>query len=303
MVYYWLQQFNKGRETVIDLPRSGRPKLFEKIDEVKQIIDEFPFATCRYIAHIVNIDKNTVKRILTEDLHMKKLCCHWIPHDLTEIQKEQRVQQSKQLLSILQSLSAKQTMKVITADESWFFLWYGSDGFWSYGGKKPENTLHTIGDEKVMFFTSFSNKGIVYVNVLPPNETFTGEYFANKILPHLKAAANKIKGSVSSYKVRLHMDNAKPHNSIIAQQKMKELHIERLPHPPYSPDISPNDFFLYGYIKNKLRGNRFASRKELIDAVIEIIENIDESTWISVFDEWIERIEKVIECNGEYPEF
>ena len=51
---------------------------------------------------------------------MKKLCCHWIIHDLTEIQKEQRVQQSKELLSILQSLSAKQTTKVITVDESCF---------------------------------------------------------------------------------------------------------------------------------------------------------------------------------------
>lgn len=62
---------------------------------------------------------------------MKKLCC----------------QQSKELLSILQSLSVKQTMKVITADESWFFLWYGSDDFWSFGGKRLENTFHVIGDE------------------------------------------------------------------------------------------------------------------------------------------------------------
>ena len=69
------------------------------------------------------------------------------PHDLHEIQKEQIMQQSKELLSILQSLSVKQTTKVITADESWFFLWYGYDGFWSYGGKRPENTFHVIGDE------------------------------------------------------------------------------------------------------------------------------------------------------------
>ena len=247
MVYYWVNQFDNGRENVIDSPRSGRPKLCEKIDEFKEVIDEYPFASCRYVAHIVNIDKNTVKRILTEDLRMKKLCCHWVPHDLSEIQKAHRVQQSKELLAILQSLSAQQRIKVITADESWFFLWYGSDGFWSCGKKKPENALHTIGDEKVMFFTSFSIKGIVYVNVLPPDETFTGEYFANNILPHLKVAANEIKGTISSYKVRLHMDNAKPHNSIIAQKKMNELHIERLPHPPYSPDISPNDFFLYGF--------------------------------------------------------
>ena len=133
----------------------------------------------------MSIDKNTVKRILTEDLQMKKLCCLWVPHDRTEIQKANRKKQSQELLSILQSLSAKQTMKVITADESWFFL--------QYGGKRPENVTHTINDEKVMFFTAFCKKGMVYINVLPPNETFTGEYFANNILPHLKTAADNIK--------------------------------------------------------------------------------------------------------------
>ena len=41
----------------------------------------------------------------------------------------------------------------------------------------------------------------------------------------------------------------------------------------------------------------------LTDAVVEIIQNIDESTWIQVYNEWIERIKKVIDCNGEYPDF
>lgn len=85
--------------------------------------------------------------------------------------------------------------------------------------------------EKIMFFTFFQLKESVYANVLS-----AGEYFANNILPYLKAAANKIK-------VRLNMDNAKSCNSIIKIEKMNELHIEPVPHPPYSQDISPNDFF------------------------------------------------------------
>ena len=55
-----------------------------------------------------------------------------------------------------------------------FFLWYGNDNYWSCDGKRCQNVNHTIGDEKVMFFTSFSIKGIVYINVLPKNSTFTG---------------------------------------------------------------------------------------------------------------------------------
>ena len=51
---------------------------------------------------------------------------------------------------------------------------------------------------------------------------------------------------------------------------MNELHIERLPHPDYSPDISSNDFFFYGYTKNNLKGRSLSSRDALVDFVIEI---------------------------------
>lgn len=78
------------------------------------------------------------------------------------------------------------------------------------------------------------------------------------------------------------------------------MHIERLPHPAYSPDIRPNDFYLYGYIKNNLKGKTFKSREALIEAIIEIIEKIDKNVCISVYDEWIRRLQEVIDNNGEY---
>ena len=42
--------------------------------------------------------------------------------------KEMEEDQSKQLLNTLKSLSQSQMIKVITCDESWFFLWYFVDG-------------------------------------------------------------------------------------------------------------------------------------------------------------------------------
>ena len=35
---------------------------------------------------------------------------------------------------------------------------------------------------------------------------------------------------------------------------------------PYSLDLSPNDFFLFPYVKNKMRGERFSTPEETIDA-------------------------------------
>ena len=50
--------------------------------------------------------------------------------------------------------------------------------------------------------------------------------------------------------ISLHMDNVGPH---LVNKRLEELGIKRLPHPPYSPDLAPSDFFLFGHLKKFLR--------------------------------------------------
>jgi hypothetical protein len=42
------------------------------------------------------------------------------------------------------------------------------------------------------------------------------------------------------------------------------LNIEILPHPPYSPDLAPSDFFLFPNLKKQLKGIHFDSDEEVI---------------------------------------
>jgi hypothetical protein len=44
------------------------------------------------------------------------------------------------------------------------------------------------------------------------------------------------------------------------------------PHPPYSPDLAPSNFFLFGYVKERLKGMVFPSYGELLDAIGEVID-------------------------------
>ena len=75
---------------------------------------------------------------------------------------------------------------------------------------------------------------------------------------------------------------------------------KRTPHPPYSPDLAPSDFFLFGYVKTKLMGHSFQTREELFEAIFEIIEGIPQSLKLKVFDEWMNRCQWVHSHNGEY---
>ncbi|KOX74047.1 Histone-lysine N-methyltransferase SETMAR [Melipona quadrifasciata] len=54
---------------------------------------------------------------------------------------------------------------------------------------------------------------------------------------------------------RFHHDNARPHVSRKAW--------DVLPHPPYSPDLAPSDYYLFLSLKNSLRGKSFKSIGEI----------------------------------------
>jgi len=93
-VYKWVKRFSEGRESVTNEERSGRPETSrtqENIAKVRQILRKNPRLTVRSIAEQVNIDKVTVRKIITEDLDMRKVCAKMVSKELTEEQKQRKV--------------------------------------------------------------------------------------------------------------------------------------------------------------------------------------------------------------------
>jgi hypothetical protein len=72
-----------------------------------------------------------------------------------------------------------------------------------------------------------------------------------------------------------------------------------VPHPPYSPDLAPSDFFLFVYLKEKLRRTPFALSRDPIFAIRQIGSEIPEMALKIVFTNWITRLSWVIMKRGE----
>ena len=66
---------------------------------------------------------------------------------------------------------------------------------------------------------------------------------------------------------------------------MKKTVFKRAPHPPYSFDISPSDFCLFGYVKDELKDQSFKTREELFQKIISIIHGIQFEKRKNVFDD------------------
>jgi hypothetical protein len=76
--------------------------------------------------------------------------------------------------------------------------------------------------------------------------------------------------------------------------------MKQAPHPPYLRDLAPSDFFLFGYARRKLMGDHAESPSELLIAIRIILSEIPRGTLNAVFLEWMERLQKCIDTNGEY---
>jgi histone-lysine N-methyltransferase SETMAR len=70
--------------------------------------------------------------------------------------------------------------------------------------------------------------------------------------------------------VLLQQDNARPHTAKKTLQKIEELEgIELLPHPTYSPDLEPSDYYLFHSMAQFLCGKKVQSVADVEVAVEE----------------------------------
>jgi len=82
MVFKWHKGFKEGRENVEDDPRSGRPISStndQNVEVVRTVMAEDRRSSVRMIAEETGLDKSAVHSILTDHLHMQKICAKLVP--------------------------------------------------------------------------------------------------------------------------------------------------------------------------------------------------------------------------------
>ena len=79
-VFEWHRWFKEGREDVQDDPRSGQPKTQrtdENVDRVGTLVHSDRRLDVRVIAEELNMNRETVRQIVKEDLGMRKISAKW----------------------------------------------------------------------------------------------------------------------------------------------------------------------------------------------------------------------------------
>jgi AraC-like DNA-binding protein len=261
---------------------------------------ERPFSSVRQIATQTCLARSTVHRHLTQSLGFTVRHLHWIPHRLSDNQKEIRVRLSQELLQILQRQQARAWHDIVTLDESWFYFQTDHERIWLTPEQPvPDRERHMIQSPKIMLTVVWSPNGFCLLAVLPKGTKFNAEYYVINILEEIKKYRRRQGGSCAR-KLIVHADNARAHTAQLSMQYMAANKMKPAPHPPYPPDLAPSDFFLFGDIKRQLGGCSFNRIKDLHAAVKGILLQYEKTTLTGVFNEWIRRLQECIQRNGDY---
>ena len=72
--------------------------------------------------------------------------------------------------------------------------------------------------------------------------------------------------------------------------------IKTIPHPPYSPDLAPCDFWLFP----KLSGCRYETIEAVKEAVTKVIDMLIQEDFRGAFQKLLEQYNKCIAAGGDY---
>jgi histone-lysine N-methyltransferase SETMAR len=176
------------------------------------------------------------------------------------------------MLDMMQELGPKQQKYLITGDESWIYRDNQRRGMLAQDRDElPLNVKRTISSKKTMVSAYFSRCGFVPVEFLPMGQKYNSQFFTETILSSIKKKLTEHRPKLRTTTAHLHVDNAKPHISKRSIETIEEVGFIVVPQPPYSPDLAPCDFFLFGYVKQHLEGKHFTREDHVIAAVREFL--------------------------------
>lgn len=305
----WFAKFRTGHMSIEDDERSGRPKevvTAENVKKVHKIILNDRKVKLSEIAETLKISKERVGHIVHEYLGFRKLCAKWVPRMLTPDQKQERVDDSEQCLELFKRNKPEFLRRYVTMDETWIHHytpessrqsaeWRASDE----PNPKRGKTQQSAG--KVMASVFWDAHGIIFIDYLQKGQTINSDYYI-ALLDRLKKEIVTKRPHLKKKKVLFHQDNAPCHKSMKTMIKLNELGYELLPHPPYSPDLAPSDFFLFADLKRMLAGKKFKTDDEVIAETEAYFEAKPKEYYKNGIEKLEDRYNRCIALEGNYVE-
>ena len=140
------------------------------------------------MAEELNINRESVRTILLEELHMLKVCAKIVPKLLSDDQKQHRVRACKDMLERI-GADPDFLGRISTGDESWVFqddpeTRRQSQQWMIPNSPRPKKACMSKSKIRTMLITFFHQKGLVHHEFVPQDQT-VNQHFYQQVLNRL----------------------------------------------------------------------------------------------------------------------
>ena len=172
-----------------------------------------------------------------------------------------------------------------------------SSAKWTAAGEsRPKRPKTQQWAGKVMASAFWDAHGILFIDYL---EKGNSDY-CMALLNQSSTEIKKKRPQIQNKKVLFRQDNSPCHKSMKTMAKLNELSFKLLPHPPYSQDLAPSDYWLFAGLKKMLQGKRFGSNEEVFAETEAYFESKDKSFYKKGIEKLKKSWNECITLKGNY---
>ena len=167
-VKFWVGQFKRGRTSLEDEARSGRPMDAtdeEMCEKVRDLVYSDRRIQVEEIAQAFGISHGSVSTILHDRLGMRKLTARWVPKSFSD---EQMATRASVCIALLKRFRSKDyfLLRLVTVDETWVHYYEPGNKAQSRqlagpGSPKPKKFKTQPSVFKVMATVFWDAKGVI----------------------------------------------------------------------------------------------------------------------------------------------
>lgn len=285
--------------------RSRSAHSAENSDRVEEHFSENPNSSTRRAVNALGISRRTIQRIL-KDLkwHPYKI---QIVQKITDEDKENRLEFAQDEIERI-SINPNHLPNLLFSDEAHFHLDGGvnrhNHRYWA--AENPhwfvEESLHS---PRTTVWAAIGERGVIGPFFF--DETINSERYLAMLQTHFhpELELRQIQNDIIFMQ-----DGAPPHWGRMVRNWLNENFPNRwmgrgsvmMPWPPRSPDLTPCDFFLWGFIKSKVYTTRPENIEELKNRIITAFDEITVEMRMKILLEYRERLYKIVENDGSHVE-
>ena len=308
-VFEWFKRFSEGRDSFKDDERAGRPSASitpANIDLVREHVSNQPRTSLRTLADLTGLSKDSVKRILTTELHLRKVCSTWIPHRLSEANRRDRVTCARDILKLFDSFPLEHLQRFwATEDESWFCfdtaLTKQQNKAWLHPTQKKLTVVRPkLTSQKVLLLVAFTADKKISIEYAEPGETVTASRYVEFVRSTGERWRHVRHGAAKLSQLKWQHDNARPHTARETLSFFERRNVELIKQSPYSPDLNFCDRWVFKVLKKAFRGIKFKNGAEVQAHAAQVLKDIPEDTYLHEMLSLREHCSSVLACNGDY---